>query len=187
MLPEFLQLKLHESGHGAAQNRRSPGERQAVSGGWLHIESQFTKQTPRRAKPVDFFVYLNLYTIPQFLFRLLIPRFMPTWDKTGTDFVSFRRRLFAAGFCVSFLGLAVIKYESSSSPLHVHALFENFYRTEAIRDGKHVTTYTLCRIESRKEEVAVRLGRFLLKQEASSVQLLADRKTRQWPRLDVRP
>lgn len=98
---------------------------------------------------------------------------MPARDKTGTDFVSFRRRLFAAGFCVSFLGSAVIKLESSSSPLHVHALFENFYRTKAIRDGKHVTTYTLCRIESRKEEVAVRLGRFLLKQEASSVWLLA--------------
>lgn len=107
--------------------------------------------------------------------------------ETKLELISFRRRLFAAGFCVSFLGSAVIKLESSSSPLHVHALFENFYRTKAIRDGKHVTTYTLCRIESRKEEVAVRLGRFLLKQEASSVWLLADRKTRQRPRLDVRP
>lgn len=52
-------------------------------------------------------------------------------------------------FCVAFLGLSVIKFESSSSPLHVHTLYENFYRTKAIRDGKHVTCYVVSKSEKR--------------------------------------
>lgn len=58
--------------------------------------------------------------------------------QTGTDFVSFLVHCccFLVSSSVSFFfsRLAVIKFESSSSPLHVHTLYENFYRIKAIRD-----------------------------------------------------
>lgn len=116
----------------------------------------------RNAKVKKMFVsafYLNKN------FSVLVFRCLPI-HQTGTDSISILVCcccfLVSSSVSLSFLGLRVIKFESSSSLLHVHTLYENFYRIKAIRAGNMLQLTRNVEKEGEK----------LLKQEAEAATAL---------------
>lgn len=114
MLPEFLQLKLHESGV------------------WTGLKIVATQQWANS---------WNAKKNPNSNCVLVLPECVHNLTTFLLHFHANKQNWNCFYFVVScsllllclFSRFALIKPESSSSPLHVHTLYEIFYRTEAIR------------------------------------------------------